>query len=78
MLAYLEVYFGSHRIALAVVSLLAIVSGLGGFVESGSREGVVVVDEDPEQPATAAGGVVVVCGAVVVIGCGQLHMSVLV
>jgi hypothetical protein len=36
---YLEVYFGSQSMALAVVSLFAMVSGEGGFVDAQEDEG---------------------------------------
>lgn len=73
MSSYLEVYLGSHRIALAVVSLLAIDSGLGGLVLARDcRADEVAVEAGP---ASEAGGV---CGAVLVVIGGQLHMSVLV
>jgi hypothetical protein len=62
---HLDVYFGSQRIALAVVSLFAIVSGEGGLV---AVRGVVDTEEDSAVVVVVATAVAGpsggVCGAV--------------
>lgn len=56
--AYLAVYLGSQRIALAVVSLLAMVSGDGGAVlarEAAGRLDCAVVEDKYQNDAGASG-----------------------